>query len=330
MKYALQYASASAASATTTAGELLLLDQWLTLALQYHYTHDHLSAFLSISSGTSRTSPDLSSEDFTAAFFISLRTHMIRALRGEAESDTPDLALLPEGLNTRSALRKLLTDDGFLLQHCHRMAQTDRAHAWGEQEIGRGMLAEIVLPLADNGDQASGLALGRDASVIYRQAVSSLRFALLTDLSTKEKDSPMRKKVADLLAPSLRALRRTDSEGGLSISFLDTWLDKAEDWAQGLVPSSSPTDSSDLPADTPSTSGATVVQERMLEQIRTLQQSLKIFRDQVGDLPASADASEVPASEEERVKVVQRKLRTEEGLRAFRKECADWVGAEVR
>jgi hypothetical protein len=253
-----------------------------------------------------------------------LRTSIIRALRGETESDTPDLALLPEGLNNRSALRKLLTDDGYLLQHCYTLVQRDRAHAWGEKEIGRGMLAEIVLPLADVNDQTPASALS------HKQAILSLRFALLTRPSTKEKDSPLRKKVADLLAPSLRALRRTDSEGGLSISFLDTWLDKAEDWAQGLVTSSSPTDSSDLPADTPSTSGATVVQERMLEQIRTLQQSLKIFRDQVGEVPAPRDTSEVAASEEERVKVVQRRLRTEEGLRAFRKECADWVGAEVR
>jgi hypothetical protein len=330
LKYALQYASASAVPATTTAGELLLLDRWLTLALQYYYIHDHLSAFLSISSGTSRTAPDLSPEDFTAAFFVSLRTRMIQALRGEADSDTPELAFLPEGLNTRSALRKLLTDDGYLLQHSCTLAHRDQAHAWGEKEIGLGMLAEIVLPLADVNDQTPASALSRDASVIHKQAISSLRFALLTRTSTKEKDSPLRKKVADLLAPSLRALRRTDSEGGLSISFLDTWLDKAEDWAQGLVTSSGCTDSSDSLADTPSTSGATVVQERMLEQIRTLQQSLKIFRDQVGDLPARGDTSEVAASEEERVKVVQRKLRTEEGLRAFRKECADWVGAEVR
>lgn len=330
LKYALQYASASTASATTTAAELLLLNRWLTLALQSYYTHDHLSAFLSSPLSPPRSLTVFSPEDFTVAFFVSLRTHIIRALRGEAESDTPDLALLPEGLNTRTALRKLLTDDAFLLQHCSSLSQRDQALMWGEKEIGLSMLAEIVLPLADVSDQAPASALSRDASVIHKQVITSLRFALLTNLSTKDKDSPLRKKVADLLAPSLRALRRTDSEGGLSISFLDTWLDKAEDWAQGLVASSDPFDSSDSPADPPSTSGATVIQERMLEQIRTLQQSLKIFRDQVGDVAASGNASEVAASEEERVKVVQRKLRTEEGLRAFRKECADWVGAEIR
>ncbi|PWN20046.1 hypothetical protein BCV69DRAFT_277843 [Microstroma glucosiphilum] len=317
-------------SATTAAGELLLLNRWLTLALQYHYTHDHLSAFLSTTSGSPRTLADFSPADFSPAFFVSLRTHMIRALRGEADSDTPDLAVLPEGLNNGRALRKLLMDDGFLLQHCSSMFRRDQALLWGDKEIGLSMLAEIVLPLADLGDHAPASALDRDASTIHKQAITSVRFALLANRSASEKDSPLRKKVSDLLAPSLRALRRTDSEGGLSISFLDTWLDKAEDWAQGLTASSSGTDLSETSVNTASTSEATVVQERMLEQIRTLQQSLKIFRDQVGDVPASGDASEVAASEEERVKIVQRKLRTEEGLRAFRKECADWVGAEVR
>lgn len=276
-----------------------------------------------------------------------------RRRKGKPGGDEPNLSCLPQWLREdKQKLRAIMKgeDDATLLQlWLSSLAGQEGAESseeQGQQQRGGQNQQELGLELL-----ALGMPQGSastSASATDKRDLEALRYALatsaaptsITDDEDDEDDAAtrtaaqLRRKVNNILAPRLKALRRPAEEataspstpaaaGAEPLAALESWLDRIEDWAD--APSEDDAE--------PSQSINSSTKFDLLLRIRALQQELAacLASSSTADAPAAVTTSprgSAPRSPD--VAAVSRRLLREERIRTLRSSIADWYGSTTR
>lgn len=297
----LRYANtASLSSATTSTESLTSLCTWLKLSIQHQYTQDETSSLQD-------ASEDLTEHDFHPVFFDRLRLRL-----GNGLSSLTDL---PPSLRSPEFAKRLFEEDSTLLSSVPAFTAVME-----ERDQGKACGIELL-----------ALLCGQSA-----KQMASVAFTVLT--SSDDNDSQvatLRKQVNDRLVPILRnKIRRSETEGGLSMLQLEKLLDEIEDWATQRLAAFPSNDEMDLDQDEdeldmlgPSTKTVGNAQKGQLHD--SISKFLDAFRD-FQQRFSTTNRSIVNGSQLAHVEAVELKLRTEEELRDLRKSMADLLLSTVR
>lgn len=263
------------------------LTQILDLALQRLFTQLPLSAFFA-----KQTSHNLSSADVTPAFMDTARRLLLGLISPQGVFAEPDLSELPPSLRDGKTVRDMLQDDDAFFAGLPSLLQAD-GHTCKDRALGFELLQEA--PHFAEADERT------------RQALEALA---VSTLAMPANDASLRKRLADTLAPSLRALRRSENEdGGMTLTQLDEWLDSLEDWAMAVQ-------DENLVAND-------------LQSIRSFQQQLHIARVDAEESTVAVNGTSTD-DESSRIDQIEKKLQRDEALRGLRGSIADWYAAAVR